>query len=320
MRRWLIENFNDAPRLTTCDIATPKAGEALVRVHACALNFADLLMAQGKYQETPPTPFVPGLELSGVVTALGPDTAGPAIGTRVACYAGQGGLADYACLPADRLLPLPDVMPFDDAAAFLVAYGTSHLALSHKARLAPGETLLVSGAAGGVGLTAVELGKRMGARVVATARGPAKLDIAMQAGADSVIDSDAPDLKQQLRDLGGIDVAYDAVGGSAFDTALRAMRPGGRMLVIGFASGSVPQIPANHLLVKNVDVMGFWWGGYLHFAPRLLTDSLATLFDWYQAGGLRPHISARLPLESLPEGLEMLRSRKATGKVVIQIA
>ncbi len=320
MRAWQVESFEVPARLAECDIAPPAKGQALIRIHACGLNFADLLMARGKYQEMPDLPFVPGLECAGVVEALGPETTGPAPGTRIACYGGQGGLADYGLFDAARLIPLPDAMPFDDAAAFLVAYGTSHLALTHKARLAAGETLLVTGAAGGVGLTAVEIGKRMGARVIATARGAEKCEIARTAGADIAIDSETPDLKAQLRALGGIDVAYDAVGGDGFEAALRAMRPDGRILAIGFASGTVPQIPANHLLVKNVSVMGFWWGGYLHFAPDLLTDSLRSLFAWYQEGGLRPHISARLPLERLPEGLEMLKNRTATGKVVVVMA
>lgn len=319
MKAWQIKNFNEPAALLSVEMPQPREGEALVRVRACALNFADILMGQGKYQETPPLPFTPGMELAGEIAALGPETAGPTIGARVACYAGHGGLAEYACVPVNRLLPLPDGMPYDDAAAFLVAYGTSHLALTHKARLQPAETLLVTGAAGGVGLTAVEIGKRLGARVIACARGAEKLRIAAQAGADITIDSECSDLKDQLRALGGVDVTYDAVGGPAFDAALRAMRPDGRMLAIGFASGTVPQVPANHLLVKNVSVIGFWWGGYLHFAPDLLTQSLQTLFRWYEDGGLRPHISARLPLGALPEGLELLKTRRATGKVVIQV-
>lgn len=319
MRTWIVEAFDKPARLARTDRPEPAHGQALVRIHACALNFADLLMLRGQYQETPPLPFVPGLELAGVVESLGPDTDGPPPGTRVACYSGHGGLADYGCFPADRLLPLPESMPSDHAAAFPVAYGTSHLALTHKAALQPGETLFVTGAAGGVGLTAVEIGKRLGARVIATARGPAKLATAAAAGADHTIDSDAPDLKQRLRALGGVDVAYDAVGGDAFTAALGAMRPDGRMLAIGFASGDVPQVRANHLLVKNVSVIGFWWGGYLNFAPKLLTDSLATLLGWYAEGGLRPHVSARLSMEQLPEGLDLLKSRAATGKVVIRM-
>lgn len=295
----------------------PGHGQALVRIRACALNFADLLMIKGTYQQMPPLPFIPGLEWAGEVLALGPNTRGPAPGTRVACHSGHGGLAEYGCFDASTLIPIPAMLPHDQAAAFLIAYGTSHLALSHKAHLSAGETLFVTGAAGGVGLTAVEVGKRMGARVIASARGPARLDAARLAGADVLIDSDAPDLRDQLRALGGVDVVFDAVGGPAFDNALRATNPDGRILCIGFASGEVPQIRLNHLLVKNIAVIGFWWGGYQTFAPLLLRDSLTTLFSWYEVGGLRPHISATMPFDRLPEGLDMLRTRTATGKVVI---
>lgn len=317
-RRWIITTFGNMPQLVEADIPPPAAGEVLLRIHACGLNFADLLMAEGSYQATPALPFTPGLELSGEVVALGPDVTGPPPGTRVACHAGQGGLAEYGCFPADRLVPLPDAMGHEIAAGFLIAYGTSHLALTHKARLAAGETLLVTGAAGGVGLTAVEIGKHLGARVIATARGAEKLAIAQTAGADVVIDSDSPDLKGQLRALGGVDVTYDTIGGDTFRAALSATRPEGRILCIGFAGGTVPQIPANHLLVKNVTVIGFWLGGYATFAPHLIRGSLSDLFAWYSKGVLRPHVSALLPMERLPEGLELLRSRKATGKVVIR--
>lgn len=320
MRSWKINAFGSAPQLVQTEVPVPGRGEALIRIHACGLNFADLLMAGGTYQEMPALPFTPGLELSGEVVALGPDTEGPAPGSRVACHAGHGGLADYGCFPVDRLVPLPPSLSHDIAAGFLIAYGTSHLALAHKARLQPGETLLVTGAAGGVGLTAVEIGKRLGARVIATARGAEKLAIAQAAGADLVIDSDSADLKGQLRAAGGVDVTYDAVGGDTFFAALGATRPDGRILCIGFAGGQVPQIPANHLLVKNVTVIGFWLGGYLKHAPGLVAESLTTLFAWHQDGALRPHVSALLPMESLPEGLELLRSRKATGKIVIRIA
>ncbi|MBH1973749.1 MAG: zinc-binding dehydrogenase, partial [Rhodobacteraceae bacterium] len=176
------------------------------------------------------------------------------------------------------------------------------------------------GAAGGVGLTAVEIGKRMGARVIACARGPEKRAVAMAAGADDFIDSDSADLKAAFKAIGGVDVVYDPVGGAAFDAALSACRPEGRLLAIGFASGQVPQVPANRLLVKNLSVMGIYWGGYLTFAPQILTQSLRTLFDWFAEGSLRPHTSHVLPFDRYPDGLELLRNRQATGKVVVQIA
>lgn len=323
MRAWQITELGKPAVLTEAGITAPGPGEAQVRIHACGLNFADLLMAQGRYQEHPALPFVPGLEFAGRIESLGPADFDARHdlrpGMRVAAYAGHGGLAEQAVLPAARLVPIPDNMTMEQAAGFQIAYGTSHVALDHRARLKPGETLLVLGAAGGVGLTAVEIGKRMGARVIACARGAERLAVARSAGADEVIDSETPDLKAAFKALGGVDVVYDPVGGPAFDAALRATRPEGRILTIGFASGQVPPIPANLLLVKNLTVMGLYWGGYLTFAPHVLTDSLRTLFGWFEEGALRPHVSHVLPFAELPSGLDLLRDRAATGKVVISV-
>ncbi|AWB50374.1 zinc-binding dehydrogenase [Gemmobacter aquarius] len=318
MRAWQIETLGSAPVMRDLPRPVPTAGQALVAIEACGLNFADLLMAEGRYQERPALPFIPGLECAGTVLALGPDTIGPAPGTRVACNAGIGGLAEAGAFPVETLVPIPDALSFEQAAGFQIAYGTSHLALSHLARLQPSETLLVLGAAGGVGLTAVEIGAALGARVIACARGPEKLAIARAAGASVTIDSDTPDLKAVLKALGGVDVVYDPVGGDAFAAALRATRPGGRILTIGFASGSVPQIPANLLLVKNLSVIGLWWGGYAKFAPGTVSATLSTLFDWFAAGRLSPHISHVLPFDALPGGLDLLRSRAAIGKVILR--
>ena len=228
MRAWQIATLDHPPTLIDLPEPAPGPGEARLAIHACGLNFADLLMAKGQYQEKPPLPFIPGLELAGTVLDLGPGTQGPAPGTRVAVYAGHGGLAEQGCFPAGSLLPIPDSMSFAEAAGFQIAYGTSHLALAHKARLQPGETLLVLGAAGGVGLTAVEVGKQMGARVIACARGADKLAIARAAGADEVIDSETPDLKSAFKEMGGADVVYDPVGGPAFDAAGARQYPAGQ--------------------------------------------------------------------------------------------
>lgn len=320
MRAYQIADFGSQPRITHLPIPLPGPGEVRVRIAAAGLNFADLLMIEGRYQERPTPPVTLGLELSGTVEALGPGVTSPAVGTRVAVYSGQGGMATHGVFPADRCLPIPDGMDFETAAAFQIAYGTSHLALDHRARLKPGETLLVLGASGGVGLTAVEIGKRIGARVIASARGAEKLAVARAAGADETIDSDTPDLKDVLKAMGGLDVVYDAVGGDAFMAALRATRPEGRLLAIGFAGGTVPQIPANLLLVKNLTVMGLYWGGYLTFAPKVLNDSLSTLMGWIVEGSLRPHISHILPLDRADEALALLRDRKSTGKVVVTCA
>ena len=317
MRAFQINSLAVGPAL--CDIPrpVPAAGELRLKIRACGLNFADLLMARGEYQDTPKPPFILGMEVAGEVDILGPDTDGPAPGTRVAVFGGQGGLAEYGCFPTERAVVLPDGMSFEDAAAFQIAYGTSHVALDHKARLQPGETLLVLGAAGGVGLTAVEIGKLMGARVIACARGANKLAVARQAGADHLIDAGADDIRAACRALGGVDVVYDPVGGDQFRAAFRACNPEARILTIGFASGEVPQIPANHLLVKNLSVMGLYWGGYLKFRPEVVTDSLKTLLGWYETGRIKPHISHVLPLDQAAEALELLRSRQSTGKVVV---
>ncbi|QFT93471.1 Alcohol dehydrogenase [Roseovarius sp. THAF9] len=317
MRAFRIDSHDTTATLKEVARPAPGAGEIGIRIRACGLNFADLLMLKGEYQDTPPLPFTLGMEVAGTIEALGDGVDGPAVGSRVAVFGGQGGLAEYGCFPADRAVSLPDAMSFTDAAAFQIAYGTSHVALDHKARLQPGETLLVLGAAGGVGLTAVEIGKLMGATVVACARGADKLKVAQHAGADHLIDAETDDIREACRALGGVDVVYDPVGGDQFKSAMRACRPEARILTIGFASGDVPKIPANHLLVKNISVQGLYWGGYLGFRPQVVTDSLKRLFDWYTEGRLKPHISHVLPLENAQEGLDLMRTRKSTGKVVV---
>jgi len=317
MRAYHIPAPDAAPSIHDIDAPIPGVGEVSLSIAACGLNFADLLMIKGEYQDTPEPPFTLGMEVAGVVEALGPDTSGPPVGTRVAVFGGQGGLAEQGCFPAERAVVLPESMGFTDAAAFQIAYGTSHVALAHSARLQPGETLLVLGAAGGVGLTAVEIGKLMGARVIACARGADKLEVARKAGADHLIDASTEDIRAVCKELGGVDVVYDPVGGEQFRAAMRACNPEGRILSIGFASGDVPQIPANHLLVKNLSVMGLYWGGYLKFRPEVVTDSLRTLFKWYEDGRIKPHVSHVLPLDRVEEALELLRSRRSTGKVVV---
>ncbi|WP_102226192.1 NADPH:quinone oxidoreductase family protein [Acidimangrovimonas sediminis] len=317
MRAFQVTELGKAPELADVAIPEPGPGELRLKVAACGLNFADMLMVTGKYQDTPPVPFVLGMEMAGTVEALGEGVTAPAVGTRVAAFGGRGGLAEHAVIEADRCVPLTDGMGFETAAAFPVAYGTSHVALDHRAHLLKGERLLVLGAAGGVGLTAVEIGKLMGAEVIACARGADKLAVARAAGADHLIDSDTDDLRAVVKGLGGCDVVYDPVGGDLFMAALRATRPEGRLLSIGFASGTVPQIPANLLLVKNLTVIGFYWGGYRAFRPQVVTDSLTQLFRWHDEGRLHPHVSHVLPLERAAEGMELLRSRKSTGKVVI---
>ena len=317
MKAFQADGDGAAPSLREIDAPRPAAGEILVRIGACALNFADLLMISGEYQDTPEPPFTLGMEAAGTIEALGPDTDAPAPGTRVAVFGGHGGLAEFGCFPAARAVELPDGVALEDAAALQIAHGTSHVALERRARLQPGETLLVLGAAGGVGLAAVEIGKLMGARVIACATGEAKLAAARAAGADHLIAAQTDDIREACKALGGVDVVLDPVGGDPFRAALRACRPEARILVIGFASGEVPQIPANHLLVKNATVIGFYWGGYLRFREEVVTDSLAQLFAWHAEGRLRPRISHRFALAQAGEALETLRARKSAGKIVV---
>jgi NADPH2:quinone reductase len=298
----------------------PGPGEVLVRVQTCGLNFGDLLIVKGTYQEKPELPATLGMELCGTIDAVGEGVESFVPGQRIAAYTGFGGMAEYAVLPAAVCVAVPDQMSAVHAAAFLIAYGTSHVALDYKARMQPGERLLVLGASGGVGLTAVELGKLMGAEVIAVARGSEKLEIARQAGADHLIDSETDDIRSVVKALGGADVVYDPVGGEQFKAALRACNAEARLLPLGFASGEVPQIPANLLLVKNISVIGLYWGGYTRVNPKVLTDSFATLFRWYVEGKLKPHVSHVLPLEQANEALELLRTRQATGKVVLEIS
>ncbi|WP_377190152.1 NADPH:quinone oxidoreductase family protein [Ruegeria meonggei] len=303
-------------QLCDIDVPRPAKGQVRVAIKACGLNFADLLMQKGTYQDTPPAPFTQGMEIAGIIDEVGPNVTHLNPGDRVAIYSGQGGLAEYGVFDADRAIPLPDSIGFEEAAAIQIAYGTSHIALDHRARLQPGETLLVTGAAGGVGLTAVEIGKLMGATVIAQARGADKLAVAQAAGADHLIDA-SEDLRIRVKDLGGADVVYDAIGGDVFKAAFRATNPEGRLLPIGFAGGDVPQIPANHLLVKNLTVIGFYIGGYLTFRPQIVQDSFETLFRWHSEGRIKPHISHVLPLSEAEKGLQLLRDRTATGKIVI---
>ncbi len=319
MRAFVVSDHGVAPEV--CDMAEPDPGpgQVKIRIKACGLNFADLLMAKGTYQDTPALPFTLGMEIAGTVEALGDGVSHPPVGARVAVFEGAGGLAEAGTFEAARCVVIPDEMPFDHAAGFIVAYGTSHLALTDRAHLKAGERLLVLGAAGGVGLTAVELGAAMGAEVIAVARGAEKLAVAKAAGATHVLDSETADIRAEVKALGGADVVYDAVGGDGFKAAMRATNPGGRLIVIGFASGDIPQIPANHLLVKNIDAIGFYWGGYLKWAPERLAKSLGQLMDMYRDGALKPHIGATRPLDQAGEAMDLLRQRKVSGKVVVTI-
>lgn len=317
MRAMRVHELGEPLRPDDLAVPEPGPGQLRLRVRACGVNFADTLIVKGRYQEKPELPFAPGLEVCGVVEALGEGVEGPAIGTRVAATCGTGGFAEQVLAPARACVAVPDSMSDVQAAAFQVAYGTSHLALAHRARLAAGERLLVLGAAGGVGLTAVEIGRLMGAEVIAVARGAERLEAARKAGAQHLIDSESRDIREAALALGGADVVYDPVGGEPWKAALRAANPEARLIPIGFASGEIPQIPANILLVKNLTVIGVYWGAYWRFRPEVLAESFRTLVGWFEEGRIRPHISNVLPLEEANEALALLEERRATGKVVV---
>lgn len=321
MRALMIDHLGAAPRLEPAAATpTPGPGEALVRVRACGLNFADLLMIEGKYQERQTPPFSPGMEIAGEVIGLGPGVDGLAVGQRVAAFSGHGGLAEQALAPAARCVPLPDDMDFVTAAAFQVAYGTSHMALL-AARLAEGETLLVLGAAGGVGLTAVEIGHRMGARVIACASTPEKRAAAMAKGADLALDNRGS-FHQAVLDATagrGADLVYDPVGGEIFTESLRCIARRGRLLVIGFASGTLPRAPANRVLLKDCDIVGVRAGEYGRQDPRAgqrMKEDLMALAD---AGHLKPHVTDVLPVTEANAALQRFVDRNVAGKIVLEM-
>lgn len=318
MRAMRTHGPEQALQMDEIEPPAPGPGQVRLTVRACGVNFADTLMVAGTYQEKPPHPFSPGIEVCGVVEAVG-EGVDIAIGTRVAATTGHGGMAEMALAPAAACTPVPEALSDVAAAAIPVAYGTSHVGLDYKAGLRPAERLLVLGAAGGVGLTSVEVGRLMGAEVVACARGTEKLAIAKDKGAHHLIDADdgADVLRDRVKALGGADVVVDPVGGDFWKAALRASNFEARLLPLGFASGDVPQIPANILLVKNLTAIGFYWGAYYKHKPRVLAESFKTLFSWFEEGALTPHVSHELPLAEANAALDLLRTRKATGKVVL---
>ena len=312
----------DALELAELPVPEPGACGVRIRVRAAGVNFADSLMLTGRYQEKPPLPFTPGLELAGEIEAVGAGVRGLHPGQRVLAVVGHGAFAEYAIARTDDVVVLPDDLDDVTAAGFAIAYGTAHGALRWRAVLHAGEVLVVHGAGGGVGLTAVECGKAIGAEVIATARGSEKLALARAHGADHAVDSEEPELKQRIRDLTGgrgADVVYGPVGGAMFDAALRSIAWEGRIVIVGFASGQVPQVPANVLLVKNAAVLGFYWGSYRKHDPERLRDGFKELFAWHRQGRIQPHVSQTLSLERAGDAIRLLTDRRAVGKVVITV-
>ena len=309
----------DGLKLEEVPAPTPGPDDVLISVKATSVNYADALMTAGRYQTKPELPFSPGLETAGIVAACGARVTRLKPGDRVMAILAYGGLAEMAVAPAAETFAIPARMSFEEAGAFPVAYISSHVAIRWQGRLEPGETLLVLGAAGGVGLTAVEIGKAMGARVIAAASTAEKLSVARDRGADDLVNYATEKLTDRvmaLTDGKGADVCFDPVGGELFDAALSALGWGGRILVVGFVGG-VQQIPANRLLVKNRSAMGTSLRYFRWHAPDKLRASVDKLLRWYEEGKLRPCISHRLPLERSVEAIKLLTDRRAYGKVVV---
>jgi NADPH2:quinone reductase len=322
MRAVLCKQFGPPESLVLEEIDPPSAGprQVVVAVHACGVNFPDILLIENKYQFKPPLPFSPGGEVAGIVKQVGAEVRGIGVGDRVLASTGWGGFAEEVAVDAARVVPIPDAMDFVSASAFLFTYGTSHYALKDRAQLRAGETLLVLGAAGGVGLAAVELGKVMGARVIAAASTDDKLAVCKEHGADEGINYAREDLKERIKTLtggAGADVVYDPVGGDYAEQALRATAWEGRFLVIGFAAGDIPKIPLNLVLLKGCQVVGVFWGAFTGREPARNKANVDELLRWYGEGRVRPHVSATYPFERAAEALRALAERRVKGKVVL---
>ncbi|CAM2957838.1 NADPH:quinone oxidoreductase family protein [Prescottella defluvii] len=321
MKVQLCEVLGEPDVLRYTDVEDPVVGpgDVLVEVYAAGVNFPDGLIVSGSYQTKPALPFVPGSEAAGVVRAVGADVTGIGVGERVLAFCGMGGYAELVTVPATMVFPVPESMSFVDAAGFAVTYGTSYHGLVDRAALAPGETLLVLGASGGVGLTAVEIGKALGARVIAAASSADKLALCREHGADEVIDYAADDLTTRLKQVApdGVGVVYDPVGGEHAQAAVRALAWGGRYLTVGYASGDIPKVGLNRLLVTEGSVHGVLWGAWARRNPDRNANNMRRLFDWYDRGALRPHISGTYPLADASAALDVVMGRRARGKVIL---
>lgn len=300
----------------------PKAKEVLVSVKACGLNFPDTLIIQGLYQFKPELPFTPGSDFAGIVKEVGEDVSHLHVGQEVFGFVVHGALAEEVIVPMDACFPKPPHMDFPIAASFLMAYGTSYHALKDRAKLSKGETLLVLGASGGVGLAAVELGKLMGANVFAAASTDEKLALCKEYGADSTINYTEQDLKTTLKEMTdgkGVDVVYDPVGGTHSEAALRGTAWDGRFLVVGFAAGTIPKIALNLPLLKGASIVGVFWGGFAMKYPQANMQNTKTLMQWYAEGKLNPHIHAIYDLADTPKALEEMANRKVKGKLIVTV-
>ncbi|MEW6687458.1 MAG: NADPH:quinone oxidoreductase family protein [Pseudomonadota bacterium] len=324
MKAVLCKQFGPPESLVIEDLPSPQAGpgEVVVGIKAASVNFPDVLIIQNKYQFKPPLPFSPGSEMAGVVKEVGAGVKGFKPGDRVIAFTTYGAFAEEVKVEAARLVPIPKGMDFESAAAFLLTYGTSDHALRDRAGLKAGETLLVLGAAGGVGIAAIEIGKALGARVIACASSEEKLAVCREHGADETIDYAAEDLRERIKQLTagrGVDVVYDAVGGRYTEPALRSTAWRGRLLVVGFAAGDIPRIPLNLALLKGCAIVGVFWGDFARREPKALAASIGQLAAWFREGKLRPHVSQTFPLAQAADALKLMAARKVKGKVVLTV-
>jgi NADPH2:quinone reductase len=324
MRAMVVEDWCEPNDMRLVELADPEPGpgQVAIDVKAVGCNFFDILMAQGKYQVRPPRPFSPGGEVAGTVRALGPGVSDLRVGDRVFALLGWGGYATVALAPAATVVRMPDPMSFEHAAAFGIVYQTSYFALVYRAALQPGETLLVHAAAGGVGLAAVQIGAALGARVLATAGSAAKLAIAREHGAEAAFDYSTPDWVERVKEATGgrgADVIYDPVGGTIFDLSMKCIAFSGRLLVIGFASGEIPTVQVNRVLLKNIAIVGLHWGAYRQHDPAKIPTAMAALFAMYARGTVRPVVSSTYPLADAARALDEIASRRSVGKVVLVV-
>lgn len=322
MHAWLCENPVGVDALTWKELPTPQPGpgQVLIRIEAASLNFPDLLIVQNKYQMKPPLPFVPGSEFAGVIEALGAGVSGLAIGQRVACLTGTGGFGTHTLASAGLCLPLPDGFPAVDAAAFIMIYATSHHALIDRAQLRAGETVLVLGAAGGVGTAAIQIAKAAGARVIAAASTDEKCTLCRQLGADATINYASENLREQIKALTdgqGPEVIYDPVGGDFAEPAFRSIGWRGRYLVVGFASGPIPALPLNLALLKGASLVGVFWGDFSRREPEANARMMRELTQWYAQGKVKPVIDCTMPMKDLRQAYARMGSRAVMGKLVM---
>ena len=322
MHAWLCENPTGVDALTWKELPTPQpgAGEVLIEIRAASLNFPDLLIVQNKYQIKPPLPFVPGSEYAGVVQAVGDGVKHLKVGQNVACLSGTGGFASHTVAPAALCMPLPAGFSYVDAAAFIMIYATSHHALVDRAQLKSGETVLVLGAAGGVGTSAIQIARAMGARVIAAASTDEKCALCKSIGADATINYSTENLRdavKALTDGKGPDVIYDPVGGDLAEPAFRSIAWRGRYLVVGFASGTIPSLPLNLTLLKGASIVGVFWGGFAKQEPKASAAALAELARWYAQGKIKPVIDRTMPMAELKAAYAYMGSRGVKGKLVM---